>query len=274
MLLLLTNAGTDKLQLVTSATAPVDVHVSWVDKNTSTGAISEGRTNTAIASATTTDITATPAATTNRNIKALTVRNKDATASNDVTVVYDANGTDCELYKVTLLAGDTLQFIEGVGFYVLTATARMLRMLRVASDVINATTSFADITGLTCPVMSGRQYNFLANLYHQTNATTTGAQFGINGPAMISMILSSIAQITASVTAATYGSSASVTALDTAAVVETTGPGAVNMLVIVSGYFNPSANGNFAMRCKSEVAVASGLTVKAGSWCNVWETTG
>jgi len=57
-------------------------------------------------------------------------------------------------------------------------------------------------------------------------------------------------------------------------VVETTGPGAVNMLAILSGFFNPSADGTFAVRCVSEVAVAGGLVVKAGSWCRVWEATG
>jgi len=55
-------------------------------------------------------------------------------------------------------------------------------------------------------------------------------------------------------------------------VVETTGPGAVNMLAIISGYIVPSADGTFAVRCASEVAVASGLTIKAGSWLRIWET--
>lgn len=45
-----------------------------------------------------------------------------------------------------------------------------------------------------------------------------------------------------------------------------------NLLVKLSGYIQPSANGTFAIRCKSEIAVAAGLTVKAGSWLRIWET--
>ena len=33
-----------------------------------------------------------------------------------------------------------------------------------------------------------------------------------------------------------------------------------------------AADGTFAVRCASEVAVAAGLTVKAGSWLRLWET--
>lgn len=274
MLLLL--ATTDKLQLVSSSAANLDVVASIQDKTTSTGAIGSASQRTAIAAATTTDIVAAPSSGIERNIVEFTVRNKHASLSNDVTVVLDANGTDYEIYKVTLAAGEVLQYIEGIGYFVITntVTSPIDRKLLVTADVTNATTSFADITGLTCSVESGKDYNFLANIYHQTNATTTGARFGINGPTMTSMILAGIHQITASVTAATYGSSAAVTAVDTAAVVETTGPGTNNFLAIISGWIKPSAGGTFAVRCQSEVAVASGLIVKAGSWCRIWEATG
>ena len=136
----------------------------------------------------------------------------------------------------------------------------------------NATTSFADVTGLTVPLISGRKYGFEACLPHQTNATTTGAQFGVNIGATPTLLnVQAIQQITASVTAATFGSSAMVTAVDTAAVVETTGPGANNFIAMLYGFIQPSADGTFAVRCKSEVAVAGGLVVKAGGWLRIWE---
>jgi hypothetical protein len=65
-------------------------------------------------------------------------------------VQYNANATLYELHKVTLLAGELLEFFEGVGFFKVANTAGLARYLLVTSDVINATTSFADITGLTC----------------------------------------------------------------------------------------------------------------------------
>ena len=48
------------------------------------------------------------------------------------------------------------------------------KMLFVSSDVTNATTSFADITGLTWPILANKKYTINAWLLHQTNATTTG----------------------------------------------------------------------------------------------------
>lgn len=115
----LLNGSTDKLQLTTSAAITVDVHASWVDLNGTT--VTPGRTNTAITTATTTDIVATPAASTTRNVKNLQIRNKHASSPVDLTVIYDANGTDFELHKTTLNAGEALEYIEGVGFFTLAA---------------------------------------------------------------------------------------------------------------------------------------------------------
>lgn len=257
---------TDKLDLVTSAAVNVDVHASWVDLSGTT--VTPGKTNTAITTAATTDVVAAPAASTTRNVKTLNVRNK-GTASTDVTVRYNANATIFELHKVALAGGQALEYVEGIGWFVLKDTAKLDVKLRVATDVVNATTSFADITGLTQAVESGKHYNYLAHLYHISNATTTGARFGINGPTMTSLIVGTIDTVTASVTASVH-SAGVVAALDTAATAQTTGS-AAQTLAIVSGWINPSAAGTFAMRLASEVAVASGLTVKAGSWLRLWE---
>lgn len=274
MLLLL--ATTDTMSVITSAAATLDVVASIQDKTTASGAIASASQRTAITTATTTTVVSAPASGVERNVVELTLRNKHASLATDVTVQLAATGpTLYEMFKVTLNAGDTLEYIEGIGYFVLTNAAALDKRLIVTSDVVNATTSFADITGLTTPLLSGKHYNFMAVLIHQTNATTTGAQFGVNiGAAPTSLILHGYAQITSSVTAAAYGGSAAVTALDTAMVVETTGPGAVNMIAVMHGWIVPSANGTFAVRCKSEVAVASGLTVKAGSHCIIWEATG
>jgi hypothetical protein len=109
------NSATDKLQLATSSTADINVHASWVDDLAD--AMTPGKTNTAIVTATTTDIVATPAASTIRNIKFLSIRNKHASSPNTVTVIYNANGTQYELMKMTLLAGEALVMREGVWFH-------------------------------------------------------------------------------------------------------------------------------------------------------------
>lgn len=273
MLLLL--ATTDKLQLVTSAAADIDVVASIQDKTTSSGAIGSASQRTTITTATTTDIVAAPSSGIERNIVELTARNTHATQACDVTVLLNANSTLYEICKFTLAAGDTLEYIEGVGWFTITNAAALDKKLLVTADVVNATTSWADVTGLTCLLQAGKAYNFIASLVHRTNATTTGARFGVNtGSAPTSLSIHGWAQITSSVTAATFGASGAVAARDTAIVVETTGPGATDMLAVIHGFIIPSATEMFAIRCQSEVAVASALTVKAGSWCRIWEATG
>src|SRR5690348_4200285 len=92
---------TDKLSLITSGTADIVVHASWVDNLSNT--MTPGKTNTAaITTATTTDIVASPASSTVRNVKFLSIRNKHASGSNTVTVQIDVSGTLFELMKLTL----------------------------------------------------------------------------------------------------------------------------------------------------------------------------
>lgn len=273
-MLILTNAGTDKLQVITGSAVTVDVHATYIDCSTASPPVVDvpARTNTAISTATTTDVVATPGASKVRNVKTLHIRNR-GTAACDVTVQYNQNGTLFELHKATLAAGDMLEYVEGVGFFQVTPALKLDAKLRVSADVINATTSFADITGLTCPVVSGKHYNFEAHLYHIENASTTGAQFAVNGPSVTNLRVQEIGAVIPSVTASSMQSNtADVTTRDAAAVVATasaTTPSVV--MAILSGWINPSANGTFAVRVASEVAVAAGVTVKAGSWCRIWE---
>ena len=100
----------DIIRIVTGSAADVDVHASWVDYDSSGGAITPSRTNTAaIATATTTTVVASPGnATTKRNVKHLNVTNSHTTASTQVTVQH-FDGTNSEdLMGVTLLAGENL----------------------------------------------------------------------------------------------------------------------------------------------------------------------
>lgn len=271
--MLLLTATTDKLQLVTDVAADIDVHASYVDADSSgLGSLAAGRQNTAITTATTTDIVAAPGASKTRNVKTLNVRNKDPTDATNVTVVFDQNGADFELFKTTLKAGDVLEYVEGVGWFTYQA-ARLDRWLIVPSDAVNATTSWADVTGLTCSVENGKTYNFETHLIHAENATTTGPRFGINGPSLSNIIVSILDVVTLGTDTTTMRSGAA-TAVDTSAAGASATGKTGNATAIMSGSFTAGANGTFAVRFQSEVAVASALTVKAGSWCHLWEPTG
>ena len=130
----ITNTGTDKLQVITGTTVSgMDVLANWMDYNGTT--VTPGRSLTSITTAATTDITATPGASTTRNVKSLHIRNKDTTVSTSVLVQFNANSTVYELYKITLAAGEALEYVEGVGFFKLSAINAVITSNANTADV-------------------------------------------------------------------------------------------------------------------------------------------
>lgn len=275
-MLILTNAGTDKLQLVTSAAVAIDVHSSWTDLLSTV--VTPGRTNTAISTATTTDIVGTPAASTIRNVNGMKIRNKSTTTSCDVTVQYNQNGTLFELIKITLQAGATLEFVEGVGFFVVeTAYSTLSRRLALGSDVNNAGVTPAAITGLQMTTGLGT-FKFQYLIRYQAAAVTTGVGFSINHTGTLSFFLANELYVDTSATASTgapdqdaiaataqvYGAFA-YRAKSSAAAALTASVDTANadMLMIIDGILQVTADGNLELWHRSEVAATS--TVKSGS---------
>jgi hypothetical protein len=150
--MLLLTTTTDKLQLVTSAAVPVDVHTSYVDLSGTT--VTPGRQNVAITTATTTDIVASPASSTTRNIQTLTVRNKHASTSCDVTLLFNQNGTTFELIRVTLRPSESLSFIDDVGFTVVAAPSAPPPNFSTTDQVANAADTY--IAGSVIAIPTGR----------------------------------------------------------------------------------------------------------------------
>lgn len=116
--MLLLTSTSDEIQVVTSAGRTVDVHASFMDYTTSPESTTPGRQNTAITTATTTTVVSSPGSGVHRNVKFLSIRNKDV-ASVDVTVRHTDGSTPVELKKVTLAAEAELHFVDGVGFLML-----------------------------------------------------------------------------------------------------------------------------------------------------------
>jgi hypothetical protein len=113
---------TDTIEVVTSSAAAVSINANYVTAVTS-GLTSPtaGRTVFNVSSATTTASVVPAAGSGNTNtLKQLTVRNKDASLSVDVTVQINVSATVYELHKLTLIPGECLIYIEGVGFFELT----------------------------------------------------------------------------------------------------------------------------------------------------------
>jgi|SRR5580765_3554852 len=104
----------DKLSVITSLTAAVDVHASWVDN--ASVVITPGRTNTKITVAGTVTVVAGPAASTQRNVKTLHVLNRDPTITCDVTIQHDSGTAICKLFSTTLKSGDAIEMTDQDGF--------------------------------------------------------------------------------------------------------------------------------------------------------------
>ena len=96
----------DLVRVVTSHSALVEVHASYVDLNGTT--VTPGRLNTLISTATTTTVVASPASSTVRNIKHLNITNDHASQSCIVTVEHTDGTTAIELMAFTLLPGENM----------------------------------------------------------------------------------------------------------------------------------------------------------------------
>ena len=112
---------TDTIDVVTGTTvSSIDVNCNFVDAAASTLVPSAaGKQNTNITTAGTNTVLSSPGSSTTRTLKQMTIRNKDASTSSDVTVRFNANGTAYELHKETLLPGYALIYIEGIGFFLI-----------------------------------------------------------------------------------------------------------------------------------------------------------
>lgn len=105
--MLLLTSTSDIIRVVTGASvSTITVHTSYVDN--ASGTITPLRTNTNISTATTTTIVPSPSASTQRNVKLISITNNNATTSCQVTVQH-FDGTDSiDLMGVTLKAGENL----------------------------------------------------------------------------------------------------------------------------------------------------------------------
>jgi hypothetical protein len=119
--MLLLTSTSDIIRVVTGSAADVDIHASYVDINGTT--VTPGRTNTPpIVTATTTTVVAAPAASTQRNVKALYIHNASASVSTTVTVQHFDGTTNVDLVNCTLLPDEHLNMNENGSWVHRTAT--------------------------------------------------------------------------------------------------------------------------------------------------------
>lgn len=120
--MLLLTATTHTLEVTTSTTSAIDVSVSYVDITSTT--FTPGSQDTAITTATTTTIVAAPGASTQRQIKQITFKNK-GTTTNTLTIKKDVSGTEYTLFSASLNSNDLIQYTDGDGFKVFDVGGRI-----------------------------------------------------------------------------------------------------------------------------------------------------
>lgn len=94
------------LELETSGAVSTDYVVSWVDNTTTT--FTPGMSQGNVSTATTTTIISAPAASTQRQIKWISLRNRSTSAAQTVSIKMDAAGNDYYVATATLSPGETL----------------------------------------------------------------------------------------------------------------------------------------------------------------------
>jgi len=138
------------------------------------------------------------------------------------------------------------------------------RVARVTVDQLAIGTAYADVTGLVFSIEANTTYSFDFNVYADTDATTTGIDIAVNGPASPNFV--NYLQGRYSTTQFYLETIATVYDLDTASTGVATTPSRVfRCRGIVSN--GPNA-GNLACRIKRE-AVGSGPNVRVGSFGSI-----
>jgi hypothetical protein len=111
--MILLTATTHSLELETSSASSTDWTCSYVDMDASATTPASAQGN--VASATTTTIAAAPAASTQRQIKHISIRNK-GTAAQTLTIKKDVSATEYTVFKATLAIGEGAEYTDGKGW--------------------------------------------------------------------------------------------------------------------------------------------------------------
>lgn len=111
----------DSLELVTSAAGSVDYSVHYADHTTSSATAGASIGN--VSTATTTTIASAPGASTQRQVREVSLRNA-GTAANTVTVQVKPTGTARTLVRATLSPHEALFYSAGQGWYTLDSVGR------------------------------------------------------------------------------------------------------------------------------------------------------
>lgn len=166
---------TDKLQVVTSAAGNIHIIVSYSDVDQSTPPVVQpfGSQRSNPITATTTDVLAGPAASKTRTPEEITIRNAHATVSNTITFQLNANATIYEIHKFTLLPGEMMEYVKGIGWFPVSAGIGDIRNQNTADVVASAADTY--LTGSSLAIPPNRPIAIGTRFHWRLAATKTAA---------------------------------------------------------------------------------------------------
>lgn len=222
------------------------------------------------------DLVGSPAASTQRIVDYISVYNSD-TDTAVVSISFNDNGTLYELMIATLTTGDKIEYQEGNGFKVISASGAIktvvnqgispitssLSAVVLPSDVVNnnvTANTIADVTGLNFPVVAGGKYYFKFYINYFAQTTSTGSRWSISGPTFTSLCFMS--EYSLSSTLSTRNPN--VIAYDLPALSNSSSGQNNGNNAVIEGYIVPSADGIVTARFASEIT-NSAIIAKAGS---------
>jgi hypothetical protein len=274
-------ATTHILELTTGSATNIDVAVSYAD-HTTTGA-TLGDQQTLITTATTTTILSAPGASTQRQVKYISILNTSA-SNNAITLKKDISGTEYDLFTVTLGQSERLEYLDGQGFRVYASTGAIKTSQNQGANAISSSISatvlsadvtnnnavantIADVTGLSFPVTNGNSYWFRFIIRYTAAATTTGSRWSINGPTTSAMAFKVSTPLISTVNSTDSVSVTNAITYDNPTTANATSPNntaTAGQIVTIEGLLTASADGNVIARFSSEVA-SSAIIARAGS---------
>lgn len=140
--MILLGSTTDVLRVVTGSAVALDVVASYVDLDAG-GLFSQvpvpANDGTLISTAATTTIVAAPTGTNKRTIKSVSLYNRDASASDLVTVQLFDGTSAYVIVKTTLLAGETLCYDEGDGWSTIDSSGRLKSIVTTPGQYVGST---------------------------------------------------------------------------------------------------------------------------------------
>jgi hypothetical protein len=142
--MLLLTATTDFLELNTQYAYSTDWVTSYIDHTTTAFTPGSAQGNVATAAAIT--MAGSPADSTQRQLKRITVRNRDATNTQTVYIDKNSGGTPYRVTgDITLAPGEVLSYVDGIGFAVAAANG--------ATKMSGVSGSSGSASGVTFPVI-------------------------------------------------------------------------------------------------------------------------